>query len=235
MYELAPYVSACTPGRSCIFLDLKHDRYIAVDAERMRRLAPLLSSSHIESDATDFLNQHDGTSMPFVQELITAGLLRNAVRNDTPRPPLPPTATRDLGCPDHPRYSKSRPRHRLSAVLAMMRADLILRRTALWRIADRIRTAKVRPVPGLFDPPPWEIDSITSTFLHLRPWYPRNYLCLYDSFALMLLLGAHRINADWVFGVREDPFLAHCWVQHNSVVLNDQLDRIRLFVPIMAI
>ena len=235
MYELAPGVFACATGRRYIFLDLRRDRYIAVPAARMQRIAPMISGLNPDGHANDFLGLNDESSTDVAGELLQAGLLRHAVRLQGPRPPLPAAATYELEYSNHAPTDRRTPRHSLRAVRAMLRADIALRWTPLWRIADRIRASKTHAAPDLSDPPPWEVESITSSLLHIRPWYPRNYLCLYDSLTLMLLLGSCRISADWFFGVREDPFIAHCWVQHKSTVLNDHLDRIRLFVPIMAI
>ena len=235
MYEFAPYVSSCITGRRCIFLDLKRDQYFAVTAARVHRLAPLLTDWHPEPLESDLPGAQDESSTDVAEELLKAGLLCNAPPFPTPRPPLPARATRELHQPARSPIAHGRSRHSLPALLAMLRASLALRQTPLWRIADRIRAGKEHPKPDLSDPPPWEVDSITTTFLQIRPWYPRDYLCLYDSLALMLLLGSYRIHADWLFGVREDPFLAHCWVQHKSTVLNDRLDRIRPFIPILAI
>jgi len=38
-----------------------------------------------------------------------------------------------------------------------------------------------------------------------------------------------------VIGIRPDPFLAHCWVQHKGLVLNDDIDNVRTFTPILVI
>ena len=235
MYDLAPDVFACATGRRYIFLDLKCDRYIAVPAARLQHIAPMFSGSHPDHHANDRLGVHDDSSTDVADELLQAGLLCHAPRLEGPRLSLPAAATCELEYSNRATTDRRTPRHSLRAVRAMLRADIALRWTPLWRIADRIRASKTHPQPDLSDPPPWEVESITSSLLHFRPWYPRNYLCLYDSLALMLLLGSFRIRADWFFGVREDPFIAHCWVQHKSTVLNDHLDRIRLFVPIMAI
>ena len=42
------------------------------------------------------------------------------------------------------------------------------------------------------------------------------------------------IGAQIVFGVTM-PFAAHCWVQQGDVVLNDALDRVLRFRPIMVL
>ena len=63
----------------------------------------------------------------------------------------------------------------------------------------------------------------------------RSYLCLFDSLALIHFLARFRVFPDWVFGVTADPFEAHCWVQTGGVVLNDTVERVSAFTPIMSI
>jgi hypothetical protein len=77
--------------------------------------------------------------------------------------------------------------------------------------------------------------SLVAVFERLRLFYPRSYLCLFDSLALIHFLARFRLYPDWVFGVNADPFEAHCWVQAGSVVLNDTLGRVSSFTPIMSV
>jgi hypothetical protein len=77
--------------------------------------------------------------------------------------------------------------------------------------------------------------ELATVFLRYRPYFPHNYLCMLDSLALMSHLAQHDAHAMWVFGVREDPFLAHCWVQSGTVVLNDYADSTSAYTPIMAL
>jgi hypothetical protein len=72
-------------------------------------------------------------------------------------------------------------------------------------------------------------------FDSLRLFYPRPYLCLFDSLALIHFLARFGLYPDWVFGVQADPFEAHCWVQAGSVVLNDTVERVSAFTPIMYV
>jgi hypothetical protein len=72
-------------------------------------------------------------------------------------------------------------------------------------------------------------------FSRYRPLYPKDYLCLFDSLALLLYLARYDLYPMWVFGVREAPFFAHCWVQVGPIVLNDHLDKVIPYTPIMVI
>ena len=72
-------------------------------------------------------------------------------------------------------------------------------------------------------------------FLSLRPLFPRKYLCLFDSLALLEFLSKYGLHPSWVFGVQPDPFEAHCWLQHQDTILNDTVEVVSTYTPIMAV
>jgi hypothetical protein len=56
---------------------------------------------------------------------------------------------------------------------------------------------------------------------------------LFDSLALLEFLAVYRFFPRIVFGVVADPFQAHCWLQDDAVVLNDDLERLGKYQPIL--
>lgn len=80
-----------------------------------------------------------------------------------------------------------------------------------------------------------ELRRLTAIFRRLRPWYPRKYLCLYDSLALIEFLALRRLYPVWVFAVQAQPFGAHCWVQSDQLLLNEGTEYAGQFTPIMAV
>jgi hypothetical protein len=76
---------------------------------------------------------------------------------------------------------------------------------------------------------------LISIFRKLRPLFPRPYLCLFDSLALLEFLAGYDCLPHLVFGVVADPFEAHCWLQAGSVVLNDDLERTGQYKPIFTV
>jgi transglutaminase superfamily protein len=62
---------------------------------------------------------------------------------------------------------------------------------------------------------------------------PRN--CLSDSVALLHWLHAGGYGATLVFGVKLDPFAAHCWVQAGDLLLNDHIEHVERFAPVRAV
>ena len=49
------------------------------------------------------------------------------------------------------------------------------------------------------------------------------------------VLRARGFDALWVFGVRTWPFSAHCWLQVGLTALDDDLERLAAYTPIMAV
>lgn len=66
------------------------------------------------------------------------------------------------------------------------------------------------------------------------PWVPGQGVCLYRAYTLRRFLRSGGLDADWVFGVRTWPFSAHCWLQAGDLLLDDDLDRVGLYTPILA-
>lgn len=59
--------------------------------------------------------------------------------------------------------------------------------------------------------------------------------CLVRSLAMIDHLAGQGYYPELVIGIRTGAFSAHCWVQSGTTVLNDAVDRVRLFTPIMVL
>ena len=81
-----------------------------------------------------------------------------------------------------------------------------------------------------------QVRGLVGAFVYLRPlFFTARQACLLDSLTLLNFLAHYRIFPEWVFGVKANPFYAHCWVQQADVVLNDTPDFVRGFTPILVI
>jgi len=80
-----------------------------------------------------------------------------------------------------------------------------------------------------------EIIGRAQAFDRLRMRIPLRRICLRDSLALFALLTRDGLATFLVFGVRLDPFEAHCWVQTGATVLSDRFDNVRQMHPILTI
>ena len=93
-------------------------------------------------------------------------------------------------------------------------------------------------------PRPTDCDLTSESAAHVRqvalfarwlPWVPHQEACLYRAFFLRRFLARSGVTADWVFGVTTWPFSAHCWLQVGDIVLDDDVDRVRSYRPIMVV
>lgn len=76
---------------------------------------------------------------------------------------------------------------------------------------------------------------LASRFARARRLVPLPGNCLTDSLALVRWLHEHGAGATLIFGVKLDPFAAHCWVQTGEILLNDHPERVERFCPVRAI
>lgn len=89
--------------------------------------------------------------------------------------------------------------------------------------------------PSCDTPDMQKIAGLTAVFVRRLPWDPRQGACLYRAWLLRRLLRSVGQDAVWVFGVKTWPFAAHCWLQVDDVVLDDDPDRIGHYSPILAV
>lgn len=78
-------------------------------------------------------------------------------------------------------------------------------------------------------------DAIVRAFRATHRVIPPRNRCFMKSIALFKALTAAGIGVDLVVGVRAAPFFAHCWVQHQGHLLDDTVERVRLFTPILSV
>lgn len=72
-------------------------------------------------------------------------------------------------------------------------------------------------------------------FQHARLLRTAADRCLPRSIALALCLARHDCRGNVVLGVKLAPFAAHCWVQAGDQVLNDELEEVLRYTPILVL
>ena len=201
----------------------------------MDALAPHIHDWQLSAHDHKTAGSLSSTAAQLADDLVTAGILRSYCKGSNRRPAIPPPATRDLASMGISTRSAAAHGHWGGTFSALISADIALRVLPLWRIVGRISSQLPPAGMGFRTDRLTAAVTLAQCFHELRPWFPRNYLCLFDSLALTLFLIRRDIHVRWIFGVREDPFAAHCWVQYGDVVLNEHLDRSRLYTPVMAV
>lgn len=214
--QLLPHVSVAIVDDRAIFLDLRRDRYFALDGEAADAMAALRSDPHRLVD-----DELAGT-------LIATGLF--AASNE-PRELLPaPLAIPNRNLPED--RANLHVKDLIPVLLLLAGRRRAVRKRPLERvIARRRRLGAGRSQLLSTD----AIVALAQRFLRARALIPIRPICLQDSLALHDWLAAHGARAALVIGVRLDPFAAHCWVQIGETVLNDASDRVAAYTPILVV
>jgi hypothetical protein len=233
-YGLAKHVFVCRDEEYIVILDLKRDRYFALEAARTAALIPLLPGWPAPSPQTS------GAVPELTVEEAAAPLLRQgwlldecaASKDATPvRLPAPET---DLSGSGEITGAKLGAYAVIAFLIASIFAKLALRfRRLEWvvrRVAERNAAHAGRP---------FDIErarQLLNAFGRMRVFlFSSREECLHDSLAVLEFLARHEVFPSWVFGVRARPFAAHCWVQYADVVFNDSIEHSSSYAPIMVV
>lgn len=224
-YLLRSHVHCCRRGDAFVFLDLKQDNYMLVAGPAADALRSLAEAGHESSSPS--------TDDP-LRELEQGGLL---------------TKDRTQGRP----FSITQIEHALEPLLDLETAQPSIRLLDAWnfllactiatirlrrhRLEDTVSSvAKRKASQGAQDALQLErARHLTAVFNRLRNLFPTKYLCLFDSLALIEFLARYRLYPTWVFGVRLEPWAAHCWIQQGRFAFNEGVEEAASYTPIMAI
>ena len=206
-------------GRA-VFLDLKRDRYVALPPpaeevfSRLRALDEPLIPEGPERDL-----------------LLGTGLFREGSLRGGLAPAAAPAPSGSL-FDDEAGRARAGLAAWLRARSAVSRARKRLVERTLFEIVDTIRESRYgASSPG--DAAAAEVAA--GVFLAARAMVPTERRCLLDCLAMMDWLGDEARHATLVFGVRLDPFAAHCWLQTDRVLLTDAADTVGMFVPVLSV
>jgi hypothetical protein len=236
-YFLRSHAFFCLIDSFCFFLDLKTDRYLCTDGRDFQLLGPHLHGWSTKDETAAHGNTRiSPSSERLAIELLAEGILSNHptdYKDARPTPTMQPVrALHELGTQKLPLL---RMPMAFYFVKATATANRHLRRNALELTIQSIARQKQSRVGGTSALDTERIASLTLGFNRLRLTFPRSYLCLFDSLALMHFLAFYDIYPTLVFGVRAEPFGAHCWVQADDVALNDTIEHVSQFTPIMSV
>ena len=117
-------------------------------------------------------------------------------------------------------------------LVSALRAALDLKRAGADASVSRLTSLET---PDSLSTAHKAVCEASACFAEMLPWLPVRSQCLHRTAALRLYLARQGLSADWVFGVRTWSFRAHCWMQSGDVCLNDDVERLRAYVPIMTI
>ena len=218
-FELREGISCCEAGGRFLFLDLGRNRYFALEPEAEQTFRSVV--------ARDAPAPGDRARL---DRLVESGLLAPADWDARPNPcPAPPAPE-------------------CSLLEENLHAGSFALAHALCRLALGVLVLKLRPLSAILARlqdrkrtiEPCESDD--AALLDVAAAFSRSGLiaapldqCLPRSIAITHALLDRHIAPLLVVGVRLKPFGAHCWVQHGSTVVNETVDNVRNFTPILVV
>jgi hypothetical protein len=228
---LARHVFACTSEGQVVLLDLKKDRYLSL-APNVGPLFQQVLHSPLRGDIN-----HD-VAETFINEMLNEGIFtRDHMMGKTLSPPN--IATPQYSLVDDDAALQQVPFNVLAVGRLAMSAIY-----AKWTLRFRTFEQLVESVASLRQSNLGKLQTIdlASTrravllFRQLGPMlFDAHNACVFESVALLHFLARSGSSPHWVFGVRARPFAAHCWLQHEDAVINDTVDHVSTYTPIMSI
>jgi hypothetical protein len=234
-YFLSRHAYVCVTSGYAVFLDLRKDAYTALEPADFPALHNLLrgwSDAYPETPQPRDM-PHDPT---IEQTLLAEGLITaDGKLGKTPRPVELRQATGSvLDGMDFSRYpciEEAVKFRRAFAAITPMLADWPIEQT-VGRVERRNLRAKRRGKSLDFD----RARDLIASYFQLQPRaFSQIDACLRNSLTMAEYLAGFELYPTFAIGVRMDPWAAHAWLQHGSVVLNDRVEHIRLYTPILAI
>jgi hypothetical protein len=242
-YALANHVFVCFPDEHVVFLDVRRDRYFTLRAEQTRALADLVRGWPMQraEHAQIASSADEPATAAAVAPLVERGLLIGAERAGKDATPIQLEAPcEELSAEAYEGEPRVDALALFRFVKATLSASLALRHRRFDDVIDRaharrrIREART-PAPRV----PFNrarAHELVATFAWLRPFfYTAKDACLFEGLALSKFLASYDIHPHWVFGVQARPFAAHCWLQQDGAVLNDAVEYVSRYTPIMVV
>jgi hypothetical protein len=238
-YALAGHVFVCLQGGHVVFLDVRKDRYFALEADQTAALGALVPGWPVcaragaaapESDATG-----DALQSSLLALLLERGLLRASERDAKPATPVSaePIAS-ELAAEAFETSVRPSVATIGQFVVSAASASVMLKFRGFERVVQRVRRRNERKGGRAFDAQ--RVHELIAIFASLRPFFfTAKDMCLFEAFALSEFLALHGAFPRWVFGVQARPFAAHCWLQHAGIVINDTVDHVGRYTPIMIV
>ena len=227
-FSFAPDIYFCASDGAYIFLDARADRYFAYTGDTAR-----LFSEIISTDRTEQLSQD---AERFTDHLLRSGVLLRPAAKAQPLKACtaarPETSRFEQACllAADAKYSEWS-----NMLTALARSWSLKRMHSLRGVISGARRWK-QNIPSGHERMLDDVAGLTAQFLALAPFlFTTKDACLFRSLFLMRFLAGHGITVTWTFGVRLAPFGAHCWVEYDGAVLNDHLEHVGGFAPILTI
>jgi hypothetical protein len=236
-YLLSAHSYVCIADDYAVFLDLKHDKYTALEPADTRTLPSLIRGwPCTEKPTAAEWKAPTQSSAEIVQMLLDEGLVTDNEATGKAATPiaLKPAPSSISAVTGHfPRVGFA---DFFNFVTAWLITTAMLRLLPLRLSVARVRRRKERNHSTAEQFDVQTAHRLMMAYFILRPNFFSNAdACLRDSLTFVEFLSRYGLYPTWIFGVKMNPFAAHAWVQDGCMVLNDHTPHVNRFIPIMAI
>lgn len=243
-YFLRSEVYFCVSDNNVVFRDIRTDTYLAVPITITAAFPTSVVGwpSNIECGRIEGQASIED-SYDALEEMLSQGLLtKNRCEGKIATPFDWPAAVSSL-CDDDTRISKASQIWHFPCFLKAARAAAKKLRARVldpeigpWIITpELIESVRVRKLRDTKEWNPEKAQRLTRVARELRPWFNEKPVCTLDSLIIIEFFARHALHPDWIFGVQANPPDAHCWVQYDDELVNDTVDVVSQFAPIMAV
>ncbi len=220
-YIFRPGLHACDVAGSLVFLDLPADRYFLL-APSLNTACLRLCSGH-DTDPTNQLAIHRLVDRDIVRSI------DGAIR---------PTLCAPLACHTPTGRNRGIEATSSSVITALAQyafAAVDLKCRSLDRVLNGIARSwlckkRVLGVRSARDP-----AEVACAFMAADRLITLRGHCLVRSIAITRTMVARGVAPDLVLGVKLRPFEAHCWVQHDNMLISDDPGTVAPFTPILIV
>jgi hypothetical protein len=243
-YALAHHVFVCIQDEHVVFLDVRRDRYFTLRAEQTRALADVVRGWPIgdAANAAAMSAASEAVLGATLAPLLERGLLTGTEHFGKDAAPIELEApVEELSAESYAGAPRVDALALFRFVKAACGASLALRYSRFEGVIDRARQRRLAQDARARASMDRSIDrarahDLVATFAWLRPlFYTSKNACLFEALALGKFLASYGLHPRWVFGVQARPFAAHCWLQQDGIVLNDAVEYVGQYTPIMMV
>lgn len=213
-WQLASGVGFCEVDDELVFLDLRRDRYLALRGDDRAVFERLQTGEPNSSDD--------------MTRLVGTGLIARCEGENRLCPSAIAIPAADL--------STTQTRISLamagSAAAALRRARRSVRPQNLAAVLEASAKSRTAAHSSSSEA---ALAATAAQYAACRWLIPVEPRCLIDALALDDILLRRGLAATLIFGVRLNPFAAHCWLQTSCTILTGTAAEARNFTPIMVI
>ncbi len=210
----------CRANNQIALLDLRADRYFSLPAVAIATFEKLARGDDLED-----------IEIRSLSPLIKANLL---VPGDQHK-----VVQQEIVLPTHSLLDHSLPTSSIGkivlAMVSQVKTTAILKMGTVCSAIHQIQAHKQEVLKSTPSGTEDIVIRAAADFLATRVFISTQDRCLPRSIALMHYLLGKSLPASLVVGVQMTPFIGHAWVQYGDMILNDRVDEVLPYTPIMVV